>query len=78
MIIKLIVEILMGALAGWIAGEFMKSKHSFWMNVVIGLIGGLIGGFIGNLLGLGGGWLSGLVLAVAGSCILMWLAKKIK
>lgn len=78
MLVKLIVEILLGALAGWFAGKLMKSKHSFWANVVIGLVGGLIGGLIGNLLGIGGGWLSGLILAVVGACLLLWIIKKLK
>ncbi len=75
--IRLLVSILLGALAGWIASKIMKSEHGFWMNVILGLVGGLVGGWLGGLIGLGGGWLSGLILAVAGACLLIWLYRVI-
>lgn len=77
MLIQLIVEILLGALIGWIAGNIMKSKGGFWRNVIIGVLGGALGGWIGNLIGLGGGWITGILLSIGGACLLIWLAKKI-
>ena len=77
MLIKLLIEILMGALAGWIAGKIMKVKKGFWWNVLLGIAGGFVGGLIGNLLGIGGGWITGLILAVGGACLVIWIAQKI-
>ena len=37
------------------------------------LKGGLVGGLIGSLLGIGGGWVSSLILAILGACIVIWL-----
>ncbi len=73
----LLVSLALGALAGWIAGKIMKSSHGLLMNIVLGLVGGLIGGWLGGLIGIGGGWVSGLILAVAGACILIWLGRLI-
>ncbi len=73
----LLVSLALGALAGWIAGKIMKSSHGLLMNIILGLVGGLIGGWLGGLIGIGGGWVSGLILAVAGACILIWLGRLI-
>jgi uncharacterized membrane protein YeaQ/YmgE (transglycosylase-associated protein family) len=54
------------------------NPKSFFQNAFLGIIGGLVGGFLGNLLGIGSdGWVSSILLAVAGSCLVVWLARKI-
>lgn len=58
-----IITLVLGALAGWIAGKIMKSEHSLLINLILGLVGGAIGGWIGSLLGISGGWIVGLILA---------------
>ena len=46
--------------------------------VNVGIVGGVVGGFLGGLIGIGGdGWLSSILLAVGGSCVVVWLARKI-
>ena len=35
-----------------------------------------VGGLIGNLLGIGGGWITGLLLAIGGACLVIWLYRK--
>ena len=47
------------------------------MNVFLGVVGGIVGGLIGNLLGVGGGWITGIILSIAGSCLVVWLVKKL-
>ena len=71
------VSLALGALAGWIAGKIMGSKSSFLRNMIIGVLGGVVGGWLGGLIGIGGGWVMSIVLAVVGSCLLIWLAKLI-
>ncbi len=73
----LLVSLALGALAGWIAGKIMKSSHGLLMNIILGLVGGLVGGWLGGLLGIGGGWISGLILAVVGACLLIWISRLI-
>ena len=38
--------IIIGALAGWIAGMIMKTKEGLVLDIVIGVAGALIGGFL--------------------------------
>ncbi len=73
MLWKILVAVLIGALAGWIGGKIMKSKQSFLGNVIIGIVGGALGGWLGSLIGIGGGWVMSIILAVAGACLLIWL-----
>ena len=75
--LSLIGSLLLGAFVGWIAGKIMKVQNTFWINMVLGLIGGLVGGWIGGLLNISGGWLVSLILAVAGACLILWLYGRI-
>ncbi len=70
---QLIVSILLGAFAGWAGGKLMKSEGSFLRNVILGIVGGALGGWLGGLIGIGGGWVFSLLLAIAGSCLLIFL-----
>ena len=70
MIIKLLIELVLGGVAGYLAAGIMKADQSnMIMNVILGIVGGIVGGFIGNILGIGGGWISGLILAIGGACL---------
>lgn len=51
--------IIIGAIAGWIAGKIVKGGGSgILMNIVIGIVGALIGGFLLSFFldTAGGGW----------------------
>ena len=66
----IIFTIVIGALIGWLAGIFMKSKHGFWTNCLIGIIGSIVGSAIANALNIGdGGFASSIIIGVAGACI---------
>ena len=43
--------IILGAVAGWLAGYFMKSDHSTIEDIILGIVGSFVGGFIMNFLG---------------------------
>lgn len=47
---SIIVWIVIGGLAGWVAGMIMKTDGSLVKNIVTGIVGALIGGFIMELL----------------------------
>ena len=77
MLIKLLIELVIGGLCGYAANRIMKGKtDNILHNVILGLVGGLVGGLIGNLLGLGGGWLSGVILSIGGACLVVWAYRK--
>ena len=74
----IILWIILGALAGWIASKIMGTdrKQGLIADVVIGIIGANVGGFVASLLGMGGvnGFnLYSLIIAVAGACLFIWI-----
>lgn len=48
---SIIVWIVIGGLAGWVAGIVMKSEGSILRNVIIGIIGAFVGGFLMSIIG---------------------------
>lgn len=76
----LLVFLLIGAVAGWLAGLLMKGKgFGIAGNIVIGIIGALIGGFLFGLLGIhAGGFLGSIVTATIGAVLLIWVIGLIK
>ena len=72
--------LLLGALAGWIAGQITKGRgFGILGNIVVGVLGGLLGGFLFGLLGLSStGMIGSLVTAVVGAVALLFLVNLIK
>lgn len=78
MLVKLIISLAIGGLSGFAANKLMKGdSSSILKNVILGVVGGLVGGFLGNLIGIGGGWISSILLAIAGSCLVVWIVRKL-
>lgn len=73
----LILWLILGALAGWIASKIMRgSSLGLIGNIIVGIVGALIGGWIAALIGLGSFStfsIAGLLIAVAGACVLLFL-----
>ena len=68
----LIAWLIVGIVAGWLAGQFMKGGgYGLVGDLVMGVIGAFVGGFVANLLGLGGsmGIIGSIVVAFIGACI---------
>lgn len=49
----IILMIILGAVAGWLASIVMKTNASqgLMMDIILGVVGALVGGFVMNLLG---------------------------
>lgn len=75
----LVYEILIGILAGWLAGKIMRGRgYGVLIDLVLGLIGSVVGGFVFGLLGLYATSLIGtLLVATAGAVILVWLVRRL-
>lgn len=72
--------LVIGAIAGWIAGKVVKGGGSgLLMNMVIGVVGALIGGFLLSFFfdTAAGGWWFTLFTAVLGSVILLWVVARV-
>ena len=69
--------LIIGGIAGWLAGKIMKgSGFGLWANIGIGVVGALLGGFLLGQFGMRPEGLIGRVLtATVGAVMLLWLAK---
>lgn len=77
----LIWSLVIGGLAGFLAGQVMKgSGFGVFGNIGLGVVGGVLGGFLFGLLGLGseGSLMGQLVTAFVGAVVLLWIVGKIK
>jgi uncharacterized membrane protein YeaQ/YmgE (transglycosylase-associated protein family) len=73
--------ILVGLIAGFLAGKVMKGGgFGVLMDIVLGIVGGIVGGWLFNMLGIfpGGGIIGSIFVAFVGACLLLWLARLIK
>lgn len=65
--------IIIGAAAGFLATRLMKWEANIIQTLAVGIAGALIGGWVLRVLLTSMGMLSGLVGAVLGALILVWL-----
>ena len=65
--------IIIGVAAGFIASKVMKTNLSLVETIAIGILGAIIGGLVLRGLIVAGSMIFGLVGAVAGACVLIWL-----
>src|SRR2546427_9354752 len=74
---SLVGWIVIGLLAGWIAGKISRGRgFGCIANVILGLIGALLGGWIFTRLGVwGGGFLFSLAAATVGAVVLVAIAR---
>jgi uncharacterized membrane protein YeaQ/YmgE (transglycosylase-associated protein family) len=72
--------VLLGILAGWIAGKIFRGRgFGLLGDLVVGVVGSFLGSFIFGLLGLAAyGLIGRLIVAVVGAVILLWLVRLIK
>jgi uncharacterized membrane protein YeaQ/YmgE (transglycosylase-associated protein family) len=74
---SLIAWLLIGLVAGWLAGKVSRGRgFGCIANVILGLVGAVLGGWIFTRLGIfGGGFLYGLAAATLGAVILVAIAR---
>ncbi|MDY0021186.1 GlsB/YeaQ/YmgE family stress response membrane protein [Arenimonas caeni] len=76
----LIIFLIIGALAGWLAGLVMKGRgFGVLINMVVGVLGAFLGGWLLPRLGVNlGGEFSGFITAFIGAVILLGIIGLIK
>jgi uncharacterized membrane protein YeaQ/YmgE (transglycosylase-associated protein family) len=76
----LITQILIGILAGWLAGKIMRGRgFGVLGDLVVGIVGSLLGGFVFGLLGLYAyGLIGSIVIATGGAILLLYLIRLIR
>jgi uncharacterized membrane protein YeaQ/YmgE (transglycosylase-associated protein family) len=73
--------ILIGLIAGWLAGQLMKGGgFGVVGDIVVGIIGALLGGFLFSSLGVsaGGGLLGAIIVATIGAVLLIFILRLVK
>lgn len=74
--------IVVGLIAGWLAGKVMKGGgYGTFMDIILGILGGVLGGWIFGILGIwhgGGGIIGSIIVAFIGAVILVWITRMIK
>jgi uncharacterized membrane protein YeaQ/YmgE (transglycosylase-associated protein family) len=77
---NLILFLLVGLVAGWLAGRIMKGKgFGLVGDLVVGVIGAFIGVWLFGLLGISGGGILGLlVAALVGALVLLYVIRMVK
>jgi len=77
----LLIFLVIGAIAGWLAGIIMRGGgFGLIGNIIVGVLGAFIGGYLLPRLGIsvGGGWIDQIVSALIGAVILLFIIGLIK
>ncbi len=75
---NILLWIVLGAVAGWIAGLIMKSNHGMLEDILLGIVGAFIGGWIMDFFGkegITGFNVYSLIVAVIGAVVLIFLGR---
>lgn len=80
---NILLWIIFGALAGWIASVIMKtdSNQGTTMDIVMGVVGAMVGGFLMSLIGQSGvtGFnLYSLAVAVIGAVVVIYVGRALR
>ncbi|MGO9604155.1 MAG: GlsB/YeaQ/YmgE family stress response membrane protein [Candidatus Binataceae bacterium] len=73
--------IIIGIIAGWLAGKLMQGGgYGLIGDLILGLVGGVVGGWIFGELNVAGpsGVIGSLVTATVGAIILVWITHLIR
>jgi uncharacterized membrane protein YeaQ/YmgE (transglycosylase-associated protein family) len=77
----LIAALIIGAVAGWLAGLFVKgSGFGLIGDIVVGILGAVVASWIFPALGLslGGGWVGAILSAAIGAILILVVVKLVK
>ncbi len=76
----IVLSIIIGGLAGWIASMIMKADTGLIVNIILGIVGALV---LNVVLGWAGitaerDWLPQLIVGALGACILIWIGRAVR
>lgn len=83
MLMHLIVFLIIGGIAGWLAGLLIRGRgFGIIGDIIVGVVGAFIGGFLLTAVGLaalfGAGIIGSIIVAVIGAVVLLFIIKLIK
>ncbi|MEK6425707.1 MAG: GlsB/YeaQ/YmgE family stress response membrane protein [Burkholderia gladioli] len=74
----LIMWLIIGAIAGWLAGLLVKGGgFGLIVDIIVGIVGAVIGGWLAAKLGIavGSGFFASIIVAVIGAVILLFIIR---
>ncbi|PRE92729.1 GlsB/YeaQ/YmgE family stress response membrane protein [Burkholderia gladioli] len=74
----LIMWLIIGAIAGWLAGLLVKGGgFGLIVDIIVGIVGAVIGGSLAGVLGIsvGSGFFASIIVAVIGAVILLFIIR---
>ena len=77
----LLYWIIVGLIAGWLAGKVMKGGgYGVLVDIILGILGGIVGGRVFGMLGIwpGGGMIGSIIVAFIGAVLLVWITRLLK
>lgn len=77
----IIAWLIIGAIAGWLAGVLMKGGgFGLIVDIIVGIVGAFIGGWLSGVLhiSLGGGMIGSILTALIGAVILLFIIRLVK
>ena len=80
-LVGILIFLLIGAIAGWLAGQIMKNG-SFGLlgDIIVGIVGSAIASFLLPRLGIsiGSGVVAAIIHATIGACILLFILRLVR
>lgn len=77
----IIAWLVIGAIAGWLAGVLVKGGgFGLIVDIIVGIVGAFIGGWLAHVLhiSLGSGWIGSIITAVIGAVILLFIIRLVR
>ena len=74
----IVAWLIIGAVAGWLAGLLVKGGgFGLLVDVLVGIVGAVIGGWLATMLGIGigSGFIGSVIVAVIGAVILLFVIR---
>lgn len=80
MVSGLIYAVVVGLIAGWLAGKVMKGGgYGVFMDIILGIVGGVIGRWVFGLLGFASwGLIGSIIVSFVGAVLLVWIVRMFK
>jgi uncharacterized membrane protein YeaQ/YmgE (transglycosylase-associated protein family) len=78
---SIIIWLVIGAIAGWLAGQIVTGfGFGLGGNIIVGLVGAVIGGWLLSAIGfnIGPTWLAAIINAVIGAVVLLVIVGLVK
>lgn len=74
---SILFPLVIGALAGWLAGKLIKGGgFGTLVNIIVGIVGGVVGNWVFKIIGvsINSGVLGDLVMALIGALVIIFIA----